>query len=105
MPVVIYDPLYEQHVRAERERRWSNERDEVWEGVLVVPPMPNNEHQILVMSLSYAFASGVNRAGGDGVLPGANVSDYSGPHCLDQKVAILRYCFVRPSWPRRRTLP
>src|SRR5277367_5948835 len=21
---------------------------------------------------------------------------YSGPHCLDQKKAILRYCFVRP---------
>lgn len=75
MPVMIYDPLYEQHVRAERERQWPNERDEVWEGVLVVPPMPNNEHQIIVMGLSYAFASVVNRAGGDSVMPGANVSD------------------------------
>ena len=26
------------------------------------------------------------------------ISPYSGPHCLDQKAAILRYCFVRPSW-------
>ncbi len=24
-------------------------------------------------------------------------AEYSGPHCLDQKVAILRYCFVRAS--------
>jgi hypothetical protein len=44
MAVVIYDPLFEKHVRAEREKQWPNERDEVWEGVLVVPPLPNNEH-------------------------------------------------------------
>jgi hypothetical protein len=29
---------------------------------------------------------------------------YSGPHCLDQKMAILRYCFVQTSWPGSRIL-
>lgn len=75
MPVMIYDPILEQKVRAERERLFPNVRDEVWEGVLVVPPLPNTEHQKTVMDLCYAFASVVNRAGGDSVLPGANVSD------------------------------
>lgn len=75
MPVVIYDPMYEQHVRAERERAWPNGRDEVWEGVLVVPPLANNEHQTVVMNLCYAFTSVVDRGSGDCVLPGANVSD------------------------------
>lgn len=75
MPVMIYDPILEQKVRAERERLFPNVRDEVWEGVLVVPPLPNTEHQKTVMDLCYAFASVVSRAGGDSVLPGANVSD------------------------------
>lgn len=29
MPVMIYDPQYEKHVRAERERLFSSTRDEV----------------------------------------------------------------------------
>ncbi|QEG25334.1 hypothetical protein GobsT_00580 [Gemmata obscuriglobus] len=75
MPVVIYDPVYEKHVRAERERLFPNPRDEVWDGVLVMAPLANNEHQLLVMGLCYAFASVVDRDGGDAVLPGCNVSD------------------------------
>ena len=75
MPVMIYDPIYEQHVRAERERAWPNERDEVWEGVLVVPPLPNTEHQRIVMHLSGAFSAVINWNAGDQALPGANVSD------------------------------
>jgi Uma2 family endonuclease len=75
MPVMIYDPVYEQHVRAERERAWPNERDEVWEGVLVVPALPNFEHQIMVTDLALAFAAVIDRKAGDLALAGANVSD------------------------------
>jgi Uma2 family endonuclease len=75
MPVVIYDPVYEQHVRTERDRQFPNNRDEVWDGVLVMPPMPNNDHQFVVTDLALAFASVVDRAAGDRVLAGANVSD------------------------------
>ena len=74
MPVMIYDPLYEQHVRAEREL-WPNERDEVWEGVLVVPALPNFEHQIMVTDLALAFTAVIDRKAGDLALAGANVSD------------------------------
>jgi Uma2 family endonuclease len=75
MPVMIYDPILEREIRAARESSDAGRRDEVWEGVLVVPPMPNNEHQHIVMGLCYAFTSTVTLANGDTVLPGANVSD------------------------------
>jgi hypothetical protein len=45
MPVMIYDPVWEARIRAELDDLNVNRREEVWEGVLVVPPMPNNEHQ------------------------------------------------------------
>lgn len=75
MPVMIYDPVLEQEIRDARDNCDASRRDEVWEGVLVVSAVPNNEHQTVVMDLCYAFSSVVNRAGGDYVMPGANVSD------------------------------
>ncbi len=75
MPVMIYDPVYEAHVRSERERLFPNKRDEVWNGVIVMPPMPNNEHQAIVMKLAAAFSAVIDWDAGDQALPGANVSD------------------------------
>jgi Uma2 family endonuclease len=43
--------------------------------VLVVPALPNNEHQRLVLGLASAINSAVDTGRGDQVLPGANVSD------------------------------
>jgi len=74
MPVLITDPVYEERIRAELENSAEKRRDEVWDGVLVVPPLANNEHQRIVMGLAYAFASVVDLAT-DAVLPGCNVSD------------------------------
>ena len=75
MTVLITDPDLAGRVRAERERCQPNNRDEVWDGVVVMPPLPNNEHQDIVMDLCHAFRSVVDRDGGDRVHPGANVSD------------------------------
>jgi Uma2 family endonuclease len=75
MPVMIYDPDMEREIRLARDASDASQRDEVWEGVLVVPAVPNNEHQRVVMDLCSAFVATVNRARGDSVLPGANVSD------------------------------
>lgn len=75
MAVLIFDPMLEKRIRDERGDPSLNRRDEVWEGVLVVPPLPNNEHQRIVMRLANVFSSVVNCPGGDQVLPGANVSD------------------------------
>ncbi|WP_439622204.1 Uma2 family endonuclease [Gemmata sp.] len=75
MAVLIHDPLFEPQVRAERDRLFPNNRDEVWEGVLVMAPLPNNEHQFIAQDLAFAFACAVNRAARDRVQQGANVSD------------------------------
>jgi len=75
MAVLIYDPELEREVRADRDKRFPNNRDEVWDGVLVMPPMPNNEHQLVVMELAFALGAAINRGAGDRVLPGCNVSD------------------------------
>ncbi len=75
MAVMIYDPLLEQRIRAERDNSDVHRRDEVWEGVLVVPPQANNEHQRVVMKMAAVFSAVIDWSVGDQVLPGANVSD------------------------------
>ncbi len=73
--VVILDPDLARQYRAEREERLPENRDEVWDGVLVVPPNPNTEHQRFVMKLGAAYSTVIDWDAGDMVLPGANVSD------------------------------
>ncbi len=75
MPVLITDPVYEEKIRAELENAVEKRRDEVWDGVLVVPPLANNEHQFLVTRLALALWGAVDLAAGDQVLAGCNVSD------------------------------
>ena len=75
MPVLIYDPVLEAKVRAERDALYPNNRDEVWEGLLVMAPMPNNEHQDIATMLAHAFFFAITRSAGDRVMAGANVSD------------------------------
>lgn len=55
----------------ERDDRW----DEVWEGVLVVSPIPNVEHQRIGTRLSRAFLEAIEDEGLGMVLHGTNVSD------------------------------
>ena len=75
MPVLIHDAGVETQVRADRGRSDASRWDEAWNGVLVRPPTPNNEHQRLVMKLCSIFSSLVDWDAGDCCLPGANVSD------------------------------
>jgi Uma2 family endonuclease len=75
MTVVIQDQDTAKSFVAERKRLGLDRWDEVWDGVLVVPPLPNNEHQQLVMRLSSPFLGLVDWDRGDQALPGANVSD------------------------------
>ena len=75
MAVLIRDAGVEARVRAERQRSDGSRWDEVWSGVLVMPPMPNNDHQRLVIKLCSVFSSLIDWDAGDCCLPGANVSD------------------------------
>lgn len=73
MPVLILDSIVEQRIRTERSDPEKYKYDEVWEGTLVVLPLPNNQHRQILSIVSYAFYSVVDEK--DRVLPGTNVSD------------------------------
>jgi Uma2 family endonuclease len=75
MPVLINDPDLAREYRERRERLGLDKYDEVWDGVLVVPALPNTEHQRLVQLLSIPFSAVIDWDRGDAVMPGANVSD------------------------------
>lgn len=74
MPVLVLDPYLEERIRAEREGAETN-YDEVWEGVLVVAPLPNNDHQVMVTRLISVLSGLTDWDRGDKLFPGVNVSD------------------------------
>jgi Uma2 family endonuclease len=66
----IFDQLI-----ADRKRKGIDLYDEVWEGMYVMPSMPNNAHQRLVSDLGDVFREVVKEPGLGQSYPGANVSD------------------------------
>jgi Uma2 family endonuclease len=75
MPTLINDPEVEREFRAQRKRQGLDKYDEVWDGVLVVPALPNTEHQVLVQKLSLPFCAVIDWDRGGLVAPGVNVTD------------------------------
>jgi Uma2 family endonuclease len=73
--VLVKDADQADELIRERKRRGVDRYDEVWDGVYVMPSMPNLEHQELVLDLGTIFAEVVKRPGLGQVYPGANVSD------------------------------
>ena len=55
MVAIIADRSLEDRLRAERERTGADRYDEVWEGVYVMNPLPDNEHQKLVHRFEMVF--------------------------------------------------
>lgn len=76
MNVLVTDPELACRIIKARAKTDGDRWTEVWNGVTVVPALPNNEHQTFVMDLAHAFRSVVDRKAGDRVMPGANVSNY-----------------------------
>jgi Uma2 family endonuclease len=75
MAILITDPGWEAKIKAEREASGDNGRDEVWDGVWFMPPLPNNEHQALAMMLGGVFMDVVGWPGLGQVYGGINLSD------------------------------
>jgi Uma2 family endonuclease len=59
----------------ERKRLGIDRYDEVWEGMYVMPSMPNNAHQELLDDLGDVLTEAVKQAGLGKKVQGANVSD------------------------------
>ena len=72
MAILVLDPMAESEIRA-----WKrfDRYDEVWEGVTVLSPLPNNEHQRLLNKLCGVLEVVIGDAGRGIVYPGVNVSD------------------------------
>ena len=75
MGILIYDPVIEAEVRRLRACYPGVEYDEVWEGVTVVSPQPNMNHQRLAKRLMEALTAVVEGAGLGSVYGPVNVSD------------------------------
>jgi Uma2 family endonuclease len=65
----------EARLRAEREASEACRHDEVWDGVYVMAPLPNNEHQDLAAELWLVFRTVLKARGGGVAYNGLNVSD------------------------------
>jgi len=75
MAIMVLDPYVEQQLLAQRQVRDGEQYDEVWEGVYVMTPLPNNEHQELVSELTYVLGEAIARTELGQVFPGVNLSD------------------------------
>ena len=60
---------------AERRRSGHDRFDEVWEGVYVMNPLPDNEHQELRGRLTHLLMTVIWEPRLGRVMPGANISD------------------------------
>jgi len=75
MAILVTDPYVEEKLKAEREVSGADRFDEVWDGVYVMPPLANNEHQDLGFDLAVIFHSVIVGIPGARVYNTVNVSD------------------------------
>jgi Uma2 family endonuclease len=87
--VLVKDADEADELIRERKRRGADRYDEVWDGVYVMPSMPNMEHQELVSDLDAILVEVVKRAGLGKVYPGANVSDRASDWKINYRVPDL----------------
>lgn len=75
MALMVLDPSVEEQLIAERRESGADRYDEVWNGVYIMAPLANNEHQDLQSGLTGAIKNAVGWTGVARVHAGANVSD------------------------------
>ena len=75
MAALLIDRELEDRLRREREESGAARWDEVWDGVYVMSPLPNNQHQGIAGRLHLILGSVIELTGRGRVFPGVNVSD------------------------------
>ncbi len=71
----VTDPELSATLIRDRQTRGIDHHDEVWEGIYVMTPAPNNEHQELVFEIGFVLREIVKMARLGKVLPGTNITD------------------------------
>ena len=74
MDTLVLDPQQSKRLQAERQARGLDRFDEVWEGVYVMAPAPNDEHQQLATRLARPFLDVVEDPGIGVVRLGINLA-------------------------------
>lgn len=75
LPLFIPDVNVSADMIEDRRARGIDRHDEVWEGVYVMSPLANNEHQRLTLLLASILVEVVDRAGLGESYPGVNLTD------------------------------
>jgi Uma2 family endonuclease len=75
MSVLVTDPALAERLLAEREATDGSKHDEVWDGVYIMSPLPNNEHLVLSSELWLVFRTLLRESGSGIAFNGLNVSD------------------------------
>jgi Uma2 family endonuclease len=75
MAILVSDPYIEQQLREERKRTDADRYDEVWDGGYVIAPLPNDQHQEIIVHLGTALAAAIDYRGRAEIRLGINVSD------------------------------
>jgi Uma2 family endonuclease len=75
MAMLVLESWVEKRLKAERQANGADRFDEVWDGVYVMSPAPNDVHQELIANFIFALKSMVGPACRGSVRPGVNVSD------------------------------
>jgi Uma2 family endonuclease len=73
--VMVTDPEWAEEIASQREPSDADKWNEVWEGVLVMPTLPNDEHQEIQNRIQFALTDIYDRHGLGRVRGGVNVSD------------------------------
>jgi hypothetical protein len=73
--MMVLDPYVEEQILAERAGCDGRQYDEVWDGVYVVMPLSDDEHQELVGGFNLVLGKVVGCPGLGEVFPGVNLSD------------------------------
>jgi len=75
MPMLVLDPADQRRLKRQRALTGADRFDEVWDGVYMMAPLANNEHQLLASELSYVIRQAVASPEEGRVFVGCNVSD------------------------------
>src|SRR4051812_46605222 len=75
MSVLVLDRVLAEEIKARRVEAGSDRWDEVWDGVYVMSPLPNVEHQGIVARLVSVLDTVIGLPGLGQVFPGVNVTD------------------------------
>jgi Uma2 family endonuclease len=74
MAILSVDPVELARLIRERRRCGGDRYDEVWDGVYVMSPLADNEHQELAIDLAAAMKLGLSQQLGPRIFAGCNVS-------------------------------